>query len=207
MKTIQRLFLLAGASGNRLFLFNSTARRAGCRPTRQHPSFQDLRITKLCKEQCRFVESTTVRIYLQLSAPPPVGWSYLFSCVWQATAYPWKRCVGLEGDMIGIECALEEMEPHHLEGVEKAVSQTNANYRDFMQRQAAAEQQRNERNARLQAQLDELGDYLDSSADSTMASDNPEAIRPSLSGSVIGLLRGLLGIPARNEGEMVSHGA
>jgi chromosome segregation ATPase len=131
----------------------------------------------------------------------------LFSCVWQATAYPLKRCAGLEGDMLWIECAPEEVAQYHLEELEKAVSQTNANYRFNVEQRAAAEQRQRELNARTQAQLDELGDYLDSSADSAVAGDTSEAIRPNLFGGVIGLLRWLSGIRRRDAGEMVSYGA
>jgi hypothetical protein len=207
MKTIRKLLLLAGISGPGSPAVNPAAARTGRRRTRQRLPFQDLRITKLCKDRCRFIENPTVRICLQLSAPPPLGWSYLFSCAWRATAYPLKRRAGLEDDMLWIECAPEEVAQYHLEELEKAVSQTNANFRFNVEQRAAAEQRQRELNARTQAQLDELGDYLDSSADSTAASDKPEAIRPNILGGIIGLLRLLSGIRRKDAGEMVSHGA
>ncbi|MGB7768969.1 MAG: hypothetical protein WBN22_08985 [Verrucomicrobiia bacterium] len=172
-----------------------------------------MRITNLSKERWHVIEEPIVRIYLQLSAPPPLGWSYLFSCVWRAVAYPLKRRVGLEGDMIWMEGALEEMGQHHLEELEKAVSLTNANYRFFVQQRAAAEQRRRELNGRTQAQLNELCDGFNHSADSTVASgetlgiNDVVATRSNPSGSFIGLLRLLFGIRRKNGGGMVSHGA
>ena len=126
---------------------------------------------------------------------------------------PLKRCAGLEDDMVWIECAPEEMEPCHLEELEKAVSQTNANYRHFVQQRAVAEQRQRERNARVQAQLDELADHFDSSADSAVASDKSQEIndtvatRPNPFICVIGLLRVLIGVRGKDGDEMVSHGA
>ena len=207
MKAIRMLLLLAGAAGAGSPAVNPAAARTGHRRARQRPAFQDLRISKLCKERCRFIESPTVRICLQLSSPPPLGWSYMFSCAWQATAYSSKRRAGLEDDMLWIECAPEEVAQCHLEELEKAVSQTNANYRFNVEQRAAAEQRQRELNARTQAQLDELGNYLDSSADSTVADDKSEIVRPNLLGGVIGLLRWFSRIHRRDSSEIVSYGA
>jgi len=60
--------------------------------------FQDLCITGLISERCYPVEGSSLRIYLQLSQPAPLGWAYLLSQVWQAVEYPGKRPVGIESD-------------------------------------------------------------------------------------------------------------
>ena len=118
--------------------------------------FQDLGITGLIGERCYAIEDSILRIHLRLSNAPPLGWSYLFTQVWQATEYPGKRPVGIEGDALWIECAPEEVRACHLPQLEQALAQTNARYRaQHLQKEIAAERQR-ELSRQTHMKLDEL---------------------------------------------------
>jgi len=123
-------------------------------------SFQDVKITGLLSERCYVIEGSILRIYLQFSDDPPLGWSYMFSMVWQTVEYPAKRPAGVEGDTLWIECAPKDVKEYHLAELERAVAQTNAYYRDSQEQRVAAEQQEQEWDSQVQAQLDELGRSL-----------------------------------------------
>ena|SRR5437660_3668008 len=52
--------------------------------------FQELRISALLKDRCYVTEKGLVRIQLELSGHPPLGWSYIFLNVWQKSEDPKK---------------------------------------------------------------------------------------------------------------------
>ena len=118
--------------------------------------FQDLGITGLIGERCYAIEGSILRIHLRLSDAPPLGWSYLFTQVWQAVEYPGKRLVGIEGDAIWIECAPEEVRASHLERLEHALAETNARFRSQQQRKEASAQGQRELGRQTQAKLEAL---------------------------------------------------
>lgn len=91
-------------------------------------SFQDLRITGLDSERSHAIAGALVRIYFQLSEPPPLGWSYIFTTTWQAARNPLKRQAGMEGDAIWIECIPEEVGASHIEALASTVTGTNVKY-------------------------------------------------------------------------------
>ena len=123
--------------------------------------FEELRIIGVIRERSYIIEPPILRIYLQLSHAPPLGWSYMFSVVWQGVAYPAKRPAGVEGDAVWIECDPEEVRECHLPELERAVAQTNATYEASVQQSAIAKQHKKELNRHSRAQLDELSNSLD----------------------------------------------
>src|SRR4029077_14640011 len=68
-------------------------------PFPSHPAdtrFKELRICELLKERCYIVQSPIVRIVLELSESPPLGWSYIFMSVWDSATYELKPRVGID---------------------------------------------------------------------------------------------------------------
>jgi hypothetical protein len=158
--------------------------------------FQDLRITGLLSERCYVVEGSILRIYLQFSDTPPLGWSYMFSLVWQAVQYPAKRPAGVEGDTIWIECAPNEVKQYHLAELEGAVAQTNEYYRSSQVESVVAEQQEEELDSQIQAQLDELANSLNPVGNSS----TPLKRSPRLGiGNALRALRRALTFPTRGD--------
>jgi hypothetical protein len=123
--------------------------------------FEELRITGVIRERSYIIAPPILRIYLQLSHAPPLGWSYMFSVVWQGVDYPAKRPAGVEGDAVWIECDPEEVKECHLPELETAVAQTNATYAASIQQSAIAKRQKKALNRQSRAQLDELSNSLD----------------------------------------------
>ena len=156
--------------------------------------FQDLGITGLIRERCYAIEGALLRIHLRLSEPPPLGWSYLFTQVWQTVDYPGKRPVGIEGDALWIECAPEEVRANHLPQLEQALAQTNARYRaQHLQKQIAAERQR-ELSRQTHLKLDALaGSFIPATQSTGEASDSP----PSRIGRVLKFIRRTFATPAK----------
>lgn len=113
-------------------------------------------ITGLLNERCYAVEGSTLRIYLSLSQPLPLGWSYIFSQVWSAMDYPGKRPVGIDDGALWIECPPEDVRACHLPNLEQAIEQTNARFhQQHRQKEMAAERQR-ELSRLTHMKLDEL---------------------------------------------------
>jgi hypothetical protein len=105
-------------------------------------AFKDLRISALFKDRCYVTEKGLVRIQLEFSEHPPVGWSYIFLTVWQAAEDPKKARVGIEEDTLWVECDAEEFKERDFPAVEKAIEETNARFRGVLQEQIAAEARR-----------------------------------------------------------------
>jgi hypothetical protein len=104
--------------------------------------FQELRISALLKDHCYVTEKGLVRIQLELSGHPPLGWSYIFLNVWQKSEDPRKARVGIEEDTLWVECDADEFKGHDFPAVEKAIEETNARFRGVLQEQIAAEARR-----------------------------------------------------------------
>lgn len=122
-------------------------------------TFEGLQIAGLLEERCEFASGSVTRIYLQLSKPPPLGWSYLFKRSLSAMPAPLPCKVGVDGDAIWIECAPNEL-LSHLPHVEAAVEQANATHAHGLQRRRAAEQLRRQQENQARAQLSALADRL-----------------------------------------------
>lgn len=136
--------------------------------------FEDVKIIGLVSERCYVVEGHILRIYLQFSATPPLGWSYMFSMVWKTVLYPAKCRAGVDGDAIWVECAPKEVKEYHLAELEGAVAQTNEYYRSSQVECVAAEAQEAELDGQIRAQLDELANSLKPVANSnTQARRSP----------------------------------
>jgi hypothetical protein len=105
-------------------------------------AFKDLRISALFKDRCYVTEKGLVRIQLEFSEHPPLGWSYIFLTVWQAAEDPKKARVGIEEDTLWVECDAEEFKERDFPAVEKAIEETNARFRGVLQEQIAAEARR-----------------------------------------------------------------
>lgn len=107
-------------------------------------AFQDLRISGLLKERCFVTQTGLVRIQLELSEYPPLGWSYIFLTVWESVDYPAKARVGIEEDTLWVECEAAEFKNRDYPQIQNAIEDTNARYRAVLQEQIAAEARREE---------------------------------------------------------------
>jgi hypothetical protein len=104
--------------------------------------FHDLRISALLKDDCYVTQNGLVRIQLELSEYPPLGWSYIFLTVWQATEDPKKARVGIEEDTLWVETEAANFKDHEFPAVQKAIEETNARFRQVLHEQIAAEAKR-----------------------------------------------------------------
>jgi len=104
--------------------------------------FRDLRISALLKDRCYVSENGLVRIQLELSEHPPLGWSYIFLTVWQQAENPNKARVGIEEDTLWVETDAAEFKNHEFPAVQKAIEETNSRFRAVLQEQIAAEAKR-----------------------------------------------------------------
>jgi hypothetical protein len=120
--------------------------------------FTDLTITGVNKDRSEQVQGAFYRIFLQLSAHPPGAWAQLFDGLWLHTLYSMKRRAGISGDEVWIECVPEEIKQYHLSELKKVVSQTNNEYKIWVQRQ---ESQRKQVEAQEHRQREQLGRDLD----------------------------------------------
>jgi len=159
--------------------------------------FQDLGITGLIGERCYAIEGSILRIHLRLSDAPPLGWSYLFTQVWQAVDYPGKRPVGIEGDALWIECAPEEVRNCHLPQLEQALDQANERYRaQHTQKEMAAERQR-ELSRLTHMKLDELARSFAPVPQATEATGQVCEHPRSILGRVLNFLRRIFAPPPK----------
>jgi hypothetical protein len=104
--------------------------------------FRDLRVSALLKARCYVTKAGLVRIQLELSEYPPLGWSYIFLTAWKSMDYPAKALVGIEEDTLWVECDPEAFKERDFPQIQKAMDQTNAQYRTVLQEQIAAEEKR-----------------------------------------------------------------
>ena len=156
--------------------------------------FQDLSITGLIGERCYAIEGSILRIHLQISEPPPLGWSYLFTQVWQTVEYPGKRPAGIEDNALWIECAPEEVRGCHLAQLEHALARTNARYREQHQQKEIAAAHQRELSRLTHMKLDELARSFAPAAQSA----EPTSRSPlSRIGRILNFLRRLLAAPAK----------
>jgi len=121
--------------------------------------FQPLNIAGLIEDRCHLVDSPVVRIHLQLSQPPPLGWSHLFHLAWLSLPHPVPRKVGIDGDSLWIECVPYEFMNHKPE-LEAAMAQANAGHIAALQRQESLRQQRLALEAQTRSQLATLAEQL-----------------------------------------------
>jgi hypothetical protein len=105
-------------------------------------AFQELRISALLKDRCYVTEKGLVRIQLELSEHPPLGWSYIFLNVWQKSQDPRKARIGIEEDSLWVECDAAEFKDHDFPDVQRAIEETNARFRKALQEQIAVEAKR-----------------------------------------------------------------
>ncbi|HEY1663057.1 MAG TPA: hypothetical protein VGI03_11620 [Verrucomicrobiae bacterium] len=125
-------------------------------------TFQGLTMIRLDTEHSHAIAETTARIYFELSEPPPMGWSYIFTTVWQAQDYPLKCPAKVETDKgaLWIECAPEDVVPHHIAQLEEAVAQANATYCEQVRQQALMARHKAESAAQFRAKLEEMSRTL-----------------------------------------------
>ncbi len=123
-------------------------------------SFQGLKIIGLATERCHEVKKPLVRMYFQLSEPPPLGWSYIFTTVWRPLAYPAKCQAGVEMDAIWIDCIPEEVKTNHIRHLEDALAQTNDIYKREAIKQANNKAYQVQLDSHLKLKLEELSQTL-----------------------------------------------
>jgi hypothetical protein len=104
--------------------------------------FQQLRISALLKDRCYVTEKGLVRIQLELSEHPPLGWSYIFLNVWQKSEDQKKARVGIEEDTLWVECDAAEFKDHDFPEVQRAIEETNTRFRKALEEQITAETKR-----------------------------------------------------------------
>lgn len=104
--------------------------------------FRELRISALLKARCYVTKAGLVRIQLELSEYPPLGWSYIFLTAWRSMDYPTKALVGIDEDTLWIECEAAEFKDRHFPELQKAIDEANSRYRTVLQEQIAAEEKR-----------------------------------------------------------------
>lgn len=139
--------------------------------------FQDLWIAGLDPSRSQSIDAETARIYFQLSAPPPLGWSYIFTQVWQATEYSMKCQAGMDSGAVWIDCRPEDLKQFHMEKLETAVAQTNAKFRDRLQEQAVNAIHQRELRLQLQSKLEEMGQVIFPAQPLTESSQEPSRSR------------------------------
>ena len=118
--------------------------------------FRPLKIARVLEERCYVVHNDTLHISLQLSEPPPLGWSSIFNKCWLALEYPGdasnqpsaftadymkqssKPAAGIEDNLLWIECPPDEMRTVHMPWLEKAIAQANDVYRASLQQKLAS---------------------------------------------------------------------
>lgn len=130
--------------------------------------FHDLKITGVIEDRCQVIAGPAVRVYLQLSEMPPVGWSYQFHLAWQAAPHALARRVGIEGDALWIECVPAEVLTHHWRDLESAVARANACYWAACDERRKAEQHAEKMAQEARAQVAALANIL-----------NPPAVVPN----------------------------
>jgi hypothetical protein len=126
-------------------------------PFPSHPAdarFKELRICDLLKERCYIVQSPIVRIVLELSETPPLGWSYIFMSVWDSATYDQKPRVGIDSDTLWIECEPSTLKSVHLPELQQAISETNLRYGSVLREQLQAKHTRQQLDLHT---LEELG--------------------------------------------------
>lgn len=121
--------------------------------------FHDLKIAGLDEQRCYRLGTGEVRLYLQLSEKPPVGWSYLFIRAWQSMIHVQERRVGMEDGAIWIECAPAELKSHHLTELESALAQANQQFWSAVERQLNAERSQREAARQMEAELAALAEH------------------------------------------------
>lgn len=119
-------------------------------------SFEALKVLGLARERCRVVGESRARVYLRLSAIPPFGWSYIFSNLWVTAQFGQRPMVGVEEDAVWMDVPLEEVCTRHLEALEQAVAQANAEYWAWVTEQRAVFQNCNSAEEQLRSRMDEL---------------------------------------------------
>lgn len=101
--------------------------------------FRDITLGEHLSDRSHPLKGAMYRVYLKLSEPPPSEWSDAFEHIWRREVYySMKRPVGIEGGAIWIECVPEEIKQHHRKELEKAFSQTNTRYREWLRQEEAA---------------------------------------------------------------------
>ena len=123
-------------------------------------SFQGLKLAGLLADRCHPIKGDLVRIYFQLSEPPPLGWSYLFTNVWRGLGCPMNRQTGVAGDAIWLDCIPEEVAASLWSQLEQALLETNAIYQNKAREQAGDEARQRQLQAQLYFKLQELRQTL-----------------------------------------------
>lgn len=148
--------------------------------------FQDLRISGLHLERCHVANYPIIRIYLKLSARPPLGWAYIFTSAWNSTVYDLKPPAGVEDGAIWIECALEELRELHLTQLEQVLAQANATYRATQRQKALTVRSQRQLDSQTHALLKEFETSLNACENVTTTSDRE---RRSVTQSLMNVLR------------------
>jgi hypothetical protein len=151
-------------------------------PPSPEAEFTDISITRtVLEERCTALAGKKhLRIYIKLSAAPPLGWSFLFAGIWQTMEYEDKAQAGIEGDAIWVQCAPEDMRTFHLPELKKAVKETNRSFRPLLDQKAANEQAQRQLDWEAHERLQELKRGLAAEGAEAEAWWQPRMLRPVL---------------------------
>jgi hypothetical protein len=133
-------------------------------------AFQELKISGLHLERCHVANYPIIRIYLKLSAHPPLGWAYIFTAAWNSMVYDLKPPAGVEDGAIWIECALEELRQFHLTQLENALAQANATYQATRVQKVVAVHRQKRLDSQTHALLKEFETSLNAGANAPTTS-------------------------------------
>jgi hypothetical protein len=124
-------------------------------------SFDQLRILGISTSQSHVVKHSICRIYLKLSAFPPLGWSYMLTKAWETLSYAGKPNIGIQGAGIWIECQPEELKTCHLPWVEKAIALANHEMSQSFEQRMAAQVKERAAASDIQARLDAVAESME----------------------------------------------
>ena len=132
----------------------SSSSQAILLPTAARKPFKDITLTaNILEERCYVVHDSVLRIYVQLSEPPPLGWAFMFKSVWEAAEYDGKVPAGAEGDAVWVDCEPEEMRDLHYPALAAVVDHTNKCFRPSYQEKAAAQQRKTQLDSQARVRL------------------------------------------------------
>jgi len=127
-------------------------------------SFKGIQVTGVAHERSYVTHAPICRIFLQLSEPPPLGWSYLYCKVWGTVNYESKAAMGAEQNCLWIECVPDDLNHLHLPWVNEALKEANAQFRQSQLQKTVALRKEAQQNAQSQAALNQLATNMTTAA-------------------------------------------
>ena len=101
-------------------------------------SAPELRIKRFNSDKTRkdFGSDTVYHVYFELSRDPPPEWRDIFGREWKRLNLTQEA--GIDGTFLVLHCQIQEVASMLLPALKKAVGATNAAYKEYVQKEAAA---------------------------------------------------------------------